>query len=93
MSGFFKSDTVFGFTKTVSSSRHPVAQKLIDAANEGRSVCVQYARPGEPRTERTIRPRRLLNRMGSPILYMDAYCEMRLEDRIFEVSWIEIVDS
>ena len=77
-------------TDNVVSTKNPIGQRLINLIGSGNSIEIIYQRPEQIPSRRIIKPLRLFRKSGMHVIYVEAYCEVSLENRIFELSWITL---
>jgi len=77
-------------TDTVVSTKNSIGQQLLALIDTGNTIEIIYQRPEQIASRRIIKPLRLFRKSGMQVIYVEAYCEVSLENRIFELSWIMI---
>ena len=75
-------------------SRNRITQLMLQLASSGGRVKIRYFSAGKL-TERWIRPARAftVNSVKWPSEYIEAFCELRGEARVFDVAHVTLLDS
>lgn len=75
----------------VTRSNDPLVKELLRACSAGERVCVHYSAGEGPPRQRWIRPRAVYAKHGYSAIYVEAFCELRRDDRVFRTDRMRLV--
>jgi predicted DNA-binding transcriptional regulator YafY len=75
----------------LGSLADPTAIRLLEAAADGEFVDIIYDGGSTPGATRSIQPKNLFKVAGYGEVYVEAYCELREENRVFRLDRLRLV--